>query len=95
MNTVKDQLGIDFDDLGLAEAIDNVTDNQIQMDRVYEAIGKAIGKDGGLLEDGGDNDYKIKACEAIKDIAWESEEVMDMLEHYARQSTKFMERVES
>jgi hypothetical protein len=87
-NTVRDLLGIDMDDMGLDEAIDNVTDSFAQMNAVRDAIGRAIFIDGGLLEDG-----EHFSKNMIKDIAWNSERVMNMLEHYARQSPKFMERL--
>ena len=88
-NTIKDLLGIDIEDMGLAEAIDNVTTSSAQMHRVHEAIGKAIFKDGGLLEGG----LKVHSDEIIKDIVWNDYEIMLMLEFYASNSIKFMERL--
>ena len=88
-NTIKDLLGIDIEDMGLAEAIDNVTTSSVQMNRVHEAIGKAIFKDGGLLEGG----LKVHSDEIIKDIVWNDNEIMLMLEFYASKSEKFMERL--
>ncbi len=88
MNTIKELLGIDFDDKGLAETIDSVTESVIEMERVHEVIGKAIFKDGGLLEHG-----ECLSNMMIKEIAFDSDEVMNMLEHYASRSESFMERL--
>jgi hypothetical protein len=60
------------------------------MDRVHEAIGKAIFKDGGLLESDG---VPVYSDELIKDIVWNDDEIMLMLEFYASKSIKFMERL--
>lgn len=87
MNTIREQLGIDFDDMGLAEAIDNVTD-QIQNDRIWDAIGIAIRDDGGMFEDS-----DVTPKELLKNIAFNDDKVMQMLELYASRSEEFMGRL--
>lgn len=85
---IKDLLGIDFDDMGLAETIDSVTENQTQMEAVHDAIGRAIFKDGGLLEGG-----EHLSGQMMIDIAFDDERTMNMLCHYASHCEAFMERL--
>ena len=72
--TIKDLLGIDFDDKGLAETIDSVTFGLHEQRAVQAAVGHAIFLDGGLLSEGMVNPNKI-----ITDVSLEGEEVMNML----------------
>jgi len=87
-NTIKELLGIDFDDMGLAETIDSVTEDLAEMRFIHELIGRAIFKDGGLLEDESVNPRK-----EINNIAFDDKDVMDWLEHYAARCESFMERL--
>lgn len=87
-NSIKEQLGIDFDDMGLIETIDNVTKNEFEMRAVQQYIGMAIFKDGGLLEEG-----ECYPNEMIKQIAYDDDEVMNMLTFYASRCEHFMERL--
>jgi len=88
MNTIKELLGIDFDDKGLAETIDSVTVHQMEMEVIHDAIGRAIFKDGGLLEDG-----EHLSSQMIKEIAFDDDQVMKLLCWYASRSESFMERL--
>ena len=76
--TIKDLLGIDFDDKGLAETIDSVTNGVHEQKAVHSAIGVALFLDGGLLEYGA-----CDSSEYIKCVADDSDEVMNMLWYYA------------
>ena len=86
--TIKDLLGIDFDDKGLAETIDSVTNNQIEMGAIQSSIGIAIFEDGGLLEDD-----LLNPNDLIKKVAWENDKVMNMICYYASKTDSFMERL--
>ncbi len=86
--TIKDLLGIDFEDKGLAETIDSVTKNQCEMEAVQDAIGRAIFLDGGLLETG-TCDSKLM----IEQIAYDSDRVMKILCDCASNTESFMSRL--
>lgn len=86
--TIKDLLGIDFDDKGLAETIDSVTTSVGSRALIHELIGKAIFNDGGLLEDEELNPNKL-----IKDISFDDSEVMKALCYYAANTESFMSRL--
>lgn len=88
MNTIKEQLGIDFDDKGLAETIESVT-NDYQRHAVYSAMGRAVLDNLWLSSD----ITLYMPRELFKDIAFHSDEVMDMLSYYASKSDEFMERL--
>ena len=90
MMDIKELLGIDFDDKGLPETIDSVTDNFIEMEAVHDAIGRAIFKDCGLLEGG-----QVDANEMIKDIAFNDDRTMQMLMYYASKNDAFMDRLKN
>ncbi len=86
--TIKDLLGIDFEDKGLAETIDSVTNGEHEQKAVQGAIGIAIFLDGGLLETG--------ACYSkmvIEQVAYDSDEVMNMLCYYASRHEWFLDRL--
>jgi hypothetical protein len=88
--TIKELLGIDFEDKGLAETIDSVTKNQCEMESVQDAVGRAIFLDGGLLE------AAICNCDSklmIEQVAYDSDRVMNMLCYYASNTESFMERL--
>jgi len=86
--TIKDLLGIDFDDKGLAETIDSVTNGEHEQKAVQGAIGMAIFLDGGLLETNWINPNCV-----IKNVAFDSEEVMNMLCYYASRHEWFLDRL--
>ncbi len=86
--TIKELLGIDFDDEGLAETIDSVTSNEYQRNAIHDAIGRALFIDGGILEDDLTNPNDI-----VKRVAFYSDEVMNMLCYYASNTPSFMERL--
>ena len=86
--TITDLLGIDFDDKGLAETIDSVTEALHEMNSVFDAIGRAIFFDGALLEDD-----ELNPNEFMKKIAFGDERVMKMLCYYASRSDEFMNRL--
>ena len=88
--TIKDLIGIDFDDKGLAETIDSVTNGLHEQRAVQAAIGHAIFLDGGLLEE--DCNY-LNPLESIKSIAFDSDEVMNMICYYASRLDWFMDRL--
>ena len=87
--TIKDLLGIDFDDKGLAETIDSVTLTFNEMEAVHDAIGRAIFLDGGLLDD----ERTFNVLEVIKDVVCNDDRVMNMLCYYASRSEEFMKRL--
>ena len=87
--TIKDLLGIDFDDKGLAETIDSVTFGLHEQRAVQAAVGHAIFFDGGLLEESS----VCRPNRVIKDIAFDSEEVMNMLCYYASRHAWFLDRL--
>ena len=86
--TIKQLLGIDFEDKGLAETIDSVTNGEHEQKAVQSAIGQAIFLDGGLLEAGECNSKMI-----IEQIAYDSDEVMNMLCYYASRLEWFLDRL--
>ena len=86
---IKDLLGIDFDDKGLRETIDSVTDNFVEQEAVHQYIGMAILKDCGLF-----GDEKVDANKVIKDIVCNDDRTMNMLMFYASRHNWFMERLE-
>ena len=88
--TIKDLLGIDVDNNGLAETIENVTSNVLEMEAVHDAIGRAIFLDGAMLEDG---IGILNPQEVIADIAFSNKRVMQMLCHYASNTESFMSRL--
>ena len=87
-NTVKEQLGIDMDDKGLAETIDSITGTPMEQSYIHEMIGVLIFMDGGLLENDLVNPNKL-----IKKMVWDDEEIMGRMGYYASRSNSFMDRL--
>ena len=86
--TIKDLLGIDFDDKGLAETIDSVTKNDCERFHIHELIGVALFHDGGILEDEATNPNGI-----MKRVSFYCDDVMSALCLYAASTPSFIERL--